>query len=332
MTDADLGRHFSGSYQSAREKFLAAAKRLNGVVQSHLHPRHRGVDGEDLATDVARLGPHNARSLLIVSSGMHGVEGYCGSGCQLALMHDDELLERLTSSSTALLLIHAVNPYGFSHVRRTNEDNIDLPVDVRLREIAFFSLAGAHTSIHTLSHALHEIFCWCAVHPADAARASTDALFLQRCVHESIRLHPSSQVAMRRALCPVHLPDGEAPTGTEVAIDLEAANRDVSVFGSDAALFNPHRTLPRGVPPYGLSFGLGMHACVGLTLAAGVLQKAEAGSGTHHLGTVALIVSELLRHGARADPQAPPRKDPATTRDLWASYPLLLTTPCTFTR
>lgn len=126
MTDADLGRHFSGSYQSAREKFLAAAKRLNGVVQSHLHPRHRGVDGEDLATDVARLGPHNARSLLIVSSGMHGVEGYCGSGCQLALMHDDELLERLTSSSTALLLIHAVNPYGFSHVRRTNEDNIDL--------------------------------------------------------------------------------------------------------------------------------------------------------------------------------------------------------------
>ena len=208
-----------------------------------------------------------------------------------------------------------------------NEDNIDLPVDVRLREIAFFSLAGAHTSIHTLSHALHEIFCWCAVHPADAARASTDALFLQRCVHESIRLHPSSQVAMRRALCPVHLPDGEAPTGTEVAIDLEAANRDVSVFGSDAALFNPHRTLPRGVPPYGLSFGLGMHACVGLTLAAGVLQKAEAGSGTHHLGTVALIVSELLRHGARADPQAPPRKDPATTRDLWASYPLLLTAP-----
>ena len=106
-------------------------------------------------------------------------------------------------------------------------------------------------------------------------------------------------------------------------IDLQIANRDVAVFGADAAQFNPHRRLPRGVPPYGLSFGLGMHACVGLTLAAGVLQKAEAERATHHLGTVALIAQALLKHGARPDPAAQARKDDATTRDLWAYYPVI---------
>jgi hypothetical protein len=75
---------------------------------------------------VLRLGPDDARALLIVSSGMHGVEGYCGSGCQQALMHDDDLLARLARGSTALLLVHAINPYGFSHLRRTNEENLDV--------------------------------------------------------------------------------------------------------------------------------------------------------------------------------------------------------------
>lgn len=79
-----------------------------------------------LATDTVCVGPAAARSLVIVSSGMHGVEGYCGSACQLALLQDQDLLARLERQSVALLLIHAINPHGFSHRRRTNEDNIDL--------------------------------------------------------------------------------------------------------------------------------------------------------------------------------------------------------------
>lgn len=124
--DLDLGRHFSASYAQARGRFLAAAAKLGRPAQSHPHPHLRGVDGEELAIDVARFGPADARQVLIVSSGMHGVEGYCGSGCQLALMHDTELLGRFERAGTALVLIHAVNPYGFSHLRRTNEDNVDL--------------------------------------------------------------------------------------------------------------------------------------------------------------------------------------------------------------
>lgn len=122
----DLSSHFSASYREARNKFLVAAERGRLPVQSHVHPVHSGAEGEALAMDVVRIGAAHARSLLIVSSGVHGAEGFCGSGCQIALLHDDELLARVERSGMALLLVHAVNPYGFSHLRRVNEDGIDL--------------------------------------------------------------------------------------------------------------------------------------------------------------------------------------------------------------
>ncbi|HSV53917.1 MAG TPA: M14 family metallopeptidase [Burkholderiaceae bacterium] len=121
-----VSQHFSSSYREAREKFQAAAARRGLAAQAHVHPAQRGAEGEELAMDVLRIGPADARSLLVVTSATHGVEGFCGSGCQIALLHDDELLARAERSGTALLLVHAVNPYGFSHLRRVNEDSIDL--------------------------------------------------------------------------------------------------------------------------------------------------------------------------------------------------------------
>jgi Protein of unknown function (DUF2817) len=121
-----LSEHFSTSYREARGKFLAAAAERGLTVDSHVHPTKKGAQGEELAMDTVRLGAGKASSLVIVSSGVHGVEGFCGSGCQIALLHDQELLGRFEKAGLALLLVHAVNPYGFSHLRRVNEDNIDL--------------------------------------------------------------------------------------------------------------------------------------------------------------------------------------------------------------
>ena len=45
------------------------------------------------------------------------------------------------------------------------------------------------------------------------------------------------------------------------------------MFGADAADFDPRRPLPDGVAPYGLSFGSGMHACIGQDLAGGVVPE-----------------------------------------------------------
>lgn len=115
---------FSATYREARQRFLEAACKAAAVVEPHVHP-FKGTEGEEIATDAAWIGPADAPNLLIVSSGTHGPEGFAGSACQLALL-GDELLARATQRAVAVLLIHAVNPYGFSHLKRTNEDSIDL--------------------------------------------------------------------------------------------------------------------------------------------------------------------------------------------------------------
>ena len=62
----------------------------------------------------------------MLSSGCHGVEGYCGSGAQVALLRDAAWRERVERSGVAVLYVHALNPYGFSHTRRVTQENVDL--------------------------------------------------------------------------------------------------------------------------------------------------------------------------------------------------------------
>ena len=83
--------------------------------------------------------------VVIHMSGLHGVEGYAGSAIQLAILNQllytyqlQQLhnvggtgLQSSSSSTTTtikptIVLIHAVNPYGMYHYRRTNENNVDL--------------------------------------------------------------------------------------------------------------------------------------------------------------------------------------------------------------
>jgi hypothetical protein len=119
-------QYFSDSYAHARRQFRDAANLRGAAIDSYVLEGWQGAAGEELATDVVRIGAEDASSLLVVTSGTHGIEGYCGSGCQVTLLHDEELLDRLKPAGVALLLVHAVNPYGFSHWHRTNEDNIDV--------------------------------------------------------------------------------------------------------------------------------------------------------------------------------------------------------------
>jgi len=119
----DAAAGFSRTYAEARGRFLDAARAAGAAVESIAHPLS-GPDGGGLATDVARFGPADAQALLFVSSGTHGIEGFCGSGCQVGLLAarlQDEL-----PPGTALLLVHALNPHGFAHERRVTEDNVDL--------------------------------------------------------------------------------------------------------------------------------------------------------------------------------------------------------------
>ena len=116
---------FSPSYARARTQFLEAAATAGLPIESHAHPL-KGRDGEDLAMDIVRDGPADADKLLIVSSACHGVEGYCGSGVQVFALHDQEWRDKARAAGVATLYIHALNPYGFSHVRPSTHENVDL--------------------------------------------------------------------------------------------------------------------------------------------------------------------------------------------------------------
>ena len=122
-TETEPIRYFSSSYESAREAFLEAAQHAGASVENFQNPHH-GPGGEPLFTDVALLGSAGAKNVLVLSSATHGVEGFAGSGIQVGLFREG-LLAR-PGEDTSVLMIHAINPYGFAPLRRFNEGNVDL--------------------------------------------------------------------------------------------------------------------------------------------------------------------------------------------------------------
>jgi hypothetical protein len=117
-----MTRGLTDTYEASRRRFLAAATGAGAGLTTYEHPM-RGIAGEELAIDVATIGPDDAESVLVVVSGTHGVEGFTGSALQ---HHWYEHLAAQRPSTLRVVLIHALNPYGFSWVRRVNEDNVDL--------------------------------------------------------------------------------------------------------------------------------------------------------------------------------------------------------------
>src|SRR5690606_13074263 len=119
----DHARYFSRDFAEARERFRDLARRHGLEVETYPHPE-RGPDGGDLSADVTRIGPADAEAVLLLVSGTHGVEGFCGSGCQLGMLHQgtfDALPEGM-----AVVLVHAINPYGFAWLQRLTEGHVDL--------------------------------------------------------------------------------------------------------------------------------------------------------------------------------------------------------------
>jgi hypothetical protein len=114
---------FPGSFAEGRIRFREAAGAAGAALDRHANPE-RGPDGEPLSTETAWLGPKDASRLFFAQSGTHGAEGFCGSGIETGWLQTGVF--RRLPPDTAVLLVHAINPYGFAWVRRVNEDNIDL--------------------------------------------------------------------------------------------------------------------------------------------------------------------------------------------------------------
>lgn len=115
---------FSPDYFAARERFRSAARSAGAELRSHPIAAP-GPRGETLTMDIATLGESSSPRALLLSSGLHGVEGFAGSAVQAAWLESYAAGQALPAG-TRVALVHALNPYGFAWRRRANEHNVDL--------------------------------------------------------------------------------------------------------------------------------------------------------------------------------------------------------------
>lgn len=112
---------YSKTYAEARRKFLSLASGRAAKIISTPHPTARGAEGEELAIDIAIFGGPDAEKTLFLVSGTHGQEGFYGSALQIEFLRDLEI-----PGGVNVVALHGLNPWGFSHLSRTDDQNIDV--------------------------------------------------------------------------------------------------------------------------------------------------------------------------------------------------------------
>jgi predicted deacylase len=111
------------TYDECRARFRRSAD-LAGLTVDRHPLAARGPAGQELSIDVVRVGPTDADALLLVLSGVHGVEGFIASALQCDLI--DRVDASMLPPEVAVVLVHIVNPWGMAWDRRQNESNVDL--------------------------------------------------------------------------------------------------------------------------------------------------------------------------------------------------------------
>jgi hypothetical protein len=114
---------YSPDYATARERFREAARRLGWELEAH--PINGLTAGDpELTVDAAATAGHGRGRAVVVSSGLHGVEGFFGSAVQVGLL--EQWGQRGgPPRGIRYVFLHALNPFGFARIRRPNEDNVD---------------------------------------------------------------------------------------------------------------------------------------------------------------------------------------------------------------
>lgn len=114
---------FSQRYSGARDKFISQVE-TSSIVERMVHVPHplKGPKNEKLFCDVVWAGNHKAENVLVLISGLHGVEGSVGS----AIQSDFVSRHRRLPNDVCVVLVHAINPWGFAWASRNDHEGIDV--------------------------------------------------------------------------------------------------------------------------------------------------------------------------------------------------------------
>jgi len=119
---ADADALFSDSYAQGRVKFLDACARAGAKLEARVNPSVRAPDGGELVTDAAWFGAPTARKVVLFIVGTHGLEAAAGSATVLQWITQGAV----RPDDVAVMIVHAVNPYGWAYSSRGDENNVDL--------------------------------------------------------------------------------------------------------------------------------------------------------------------------------------------------------------
>ncbi len=124
---AVAGQLFPTDYTAARQHWLAQLSTLSGYWHYQPYPC-AGVapDGSALVTDTLWLGQATAAKVLVLIGGTHGIEGFVGSAVETDIMQLLAAGVITLPADTAVLMIHALTPWGYAWQRRCDADGVDL--------------------------------------------------------------------------------------------------------------------------------------------------------------------------------------------------------------
>ncbi|SRR6185312_1924351 len=113
---------FAQDYRDARKAFITACERAHGDSIARVHPSALAPDGKPLFIDSVALGSREAARALLVIAGNNGKAGPSGSRTLVDLL-DSRIMPL---PQTRLVLVHALNPFGFAWAKQENEDGLRL--------------------------------------------------------------------------------------------------------------------------------------------------------------------------------------------------------------
>ena len=116
---------FPTTYQESVRQFQELLPLLRRRWSSVILHAKRVSESEELEIQWIQADAEDSpQRLLILSTGLHGVEGFVGAA--LRELFISEYLDQLDSATTGLLLVNNLNPWGMKHLRRVNGNNVDL--------------------------------------------------------------------------------------------------------------------------------------------------------------------------------------------------------------
>ncbi len=121
----DIAALFPDSYEASRVRFRQSLGQIQRQwPMARLVEQRLSVE-QDLTIDWIEAEPLARKDkLLLFTAGEHGIEAYVGAAMLQFFLA--EYLARLNPQDTGLCLVHAINPWGMKHQRRTNAANVDV--------------------------------------------------------------------------------------------------------------------------------------------------------------------------------------------------------------